>query len=113
MNFKILNFSKKIMFFSQPIKNPYGDNYQNRQSTLESYLKKKDWKISIKKFMNTEALLKGLADSFENRTENYVLLLTTNKYKFGLSDKVIQSYISIINYNNYLLFSAIMLYQTE
>jgi hypothetical protein len=39
--------------------------------------------------MNTEALLKGLADSFENRTENYVLLLTTNKYKFGLSDKVI------------------------
>jgi len=64
----------------------------------------------MKKFISTEVLYKGLADSIENRNENYVLVFTTNKHKFGLSDKVIQSYISIINYNNYLLFSAIRLY---
>jgi hypothetical protein len=60
--------------------------------------------------MSTETLLKGLADSIENRTEHYVLIFTKNKHKFGESDKVIQSYISALNYKNYSLFQAIMLY---
>jgi len=35
---------------------------------LDEYIGKRDWIVKVKIIKNTEVLLKGLADSFENRT---------------------------------------------
>ena len=45
---------------------------------LDEYIRKRDWTIKIKKISSTEILLKSLADSFENRIQHFVLVLTKN-----------------------------------
>jgi hypothetical protein len=40
----------------------------NKVNGLDEYICKRDWTVKVKNIKNTEVLLKGLADSFENRT---------------------------------------------
>jgi hypothetical protein len=50
----------------------------NKLNGLDEYIGKREWIVKVKIIKNTEILLKGLADSFENRTQHYVLVYTKN-----------------------------------
>jgi len=50
----------------------------NKVNGLDEYIGKRDWTVKVKIIKNTEVLLKGLADSFENRTQHFVLVYTKN-----------------------------------
>lgn len=50
----------------------------NKVNGLDEYIGKRDWTVKVRIIKNTEVLLKSLADSFENRTQHYVLVYTKN-----------------------------------